>query len=72
MVLATVLPQPGLACPSCYASSGPRVLFMYYVSTIALSLMPFAIVGAIFGLTRFFKHQLEEDAETPLPAEINP
>ena len=72
MALAAAVPLPALACPNCYASSGPRVLLMYYVSTIALSLMPFAIVGAIAGLTIFLKRKLREDAQGPVPAETNP
>jgi hypothetical protein len=45
---------------------------MYYLSTVALTLMPFAIVGAIVGLSWFLKRQLREDAERPVPAGTNP
>jgi hypothetical protein len=72
LAVSTVVPLPALACPNCYAASGPRVLLMYYLSAIGLSLMPFAIIGAIVGLTVFLKRQLQQDAEEPLPAELNP
>jgi hypothetical protein len=61
--LASAIPLPALACPACYSATGPRVLLMYYASTIALSLLPFAIVGAIAGLVLLLKRQLREDAE---------
>jgi hypothetical protein len=70
--VAAGVPLPALACPNCYSSSGPRVLLMYYLSTLALSVMPFAIVGTIAGLAAFLKRQLQEDAEDPVPVETSP
>ena len=72
VALGTVAPLPALACPNCYGASGPRVLVMYYVSAIGLSLLPFLIVGVIGGLGMVLKRQLQADAEAPVPAETNP
>ncbi len=41
------LPAAAAACPLCYGSSAPQVLNAYYLSTAVLSLLPFAIIGAI-------------------------
>ncbi|HVN64535.1 MAG TPA: hypothetical protein VMT58_07840 [Candidatus Binataceae bacterium] len=35
-----------LACATCFAASSPRALLAYYLSTILLSAMPFALVVA--------------------------
>jgi hypothetical protein len=72
LTLAVAVPLPALACPNCYSASGPRVLLMYYLSTAALTVMPFAIIGAIVGLAMFFKRQLQEDAEATVAAETQP
>lgn len=42
-----VVPTAARACPKCFESSGPRVLDAYYLSTALLSLLPFAIIGAV-------------------------
>ncbi len=46
-LMVAALPGAAHACPLCYGSSAPQVLNAYYLSTAVLSLLPFAIVGAI-------------------------
>jgi hypothetical protein len=45
-------PLAALACPNCYASSDTRVLHTYYLSAFILTLLPFAIIGAILFIAR--------------------
>lgn len=45
-----------LACPACFAASSPPTLFAFYLSTILLSAMPFAIVAGFLIYLR--RHQL--------------
>ncbi|MFQ5668017.1 MAG: hypothetical protein ACE5I7_16500 [Candidatus Binatia bacterium] len=35
------------ACPLCYGSSSGRVTNAYYLSTLMLSVLPFAVVGVV-------------------------
>jgi hypothetical protein len=60
------------ACPSCYGSSESKVLDTYYLSTVMLSLLPFALVAAIAGLGWLLARQLSapeapEDGGGPPP-----
>ena len=54
------LPLPAAACPACYGASGPRVLLSYYLSTILLSLLPFAIVGTIVAVALNLRRQIRQ------------
>jgi hypothetical protein len=47
-----VSPTTVLACPNCYASLGGRLLHTYYLSTIFLSLLPFAIIVTVVAVGR--------------------
>ena len=61
-----LLPLPAAACPNCYGASNPKVLFSYYLSAIALSLLPFIIVGTIGGVIWSLQRRLREaDADLP-------
>lgn len=40
------------ACPVCFAASGPRAAEVYYLSTVMLSLLPFAVVASIIAVAR--------------------
>lgn len=42
MLVAT----PALACPICYGASNPRTLHAFYISTVALTLMPIMLIAA--------------------------
>ncbi len=63
--VVAVLPAAAGACPLCYGSSAPQVLNAYYLSTAVLSLLPFAIVGAIglLALRMLRRAQAATDAE---------
>jgi hypothetical protein len=52
--IAMVVQRPlaAMACPYCYASSGTHLLHTYYLSTVLLTLLPFAIIGSIFVIAR--------------------
>ena len=44
---------PAWACPVCFGSSSNQVLYAFYASTVALSLLPFLLIGAFaFYLSR--------------------
>lgn len=45
---------PARACPNCFGSTESNVYLMYQYSTVWLSLLPFAIVGAIVVTARHF------------------
>ncbi len=51
-------PVAATACPMCYGSSSSRVLDIYYLSTLLLSLLPFAIVAAIVAVGLHIKRQV--------------
>lgn len=46
-VLMACSAASAIACPSCYGSVEKNVLDTYYMSAVALSLLPFGIVGTI-------------------------
>jgi hypothetical protein len=52
-------PAVAAACPKCYGASGPQVLSMYYLSTLILTLLPFAVLGTIGAIGWHFKHRAE-------------
>jgi hypothetical protein len=51
------------ACPSCYGSAASKVLDTYYLSTVMLSLLPFAVVAAIAGLGWLLARTLSAPAD---------
>jgi hypothetical protein len=57
------------ACPSCYGSLESKVLDTYYLSTVMLSLLPFALVAAIATLGWLLARQLSVPTVTP-PARL--
>jgi hypothetical protein len=62
-----------VACPSCYGSLESKVLDTYYLSTVMLSLLPFALVAAITALGWLLARQLSVPADAPtvtLPARL--
>jgi len=46
VAVVTLGASPALACPNCF-SAKENVLWAYYSTAIALSLLPFALFGAI-------------------------
>lgn len=44
------LAAPASACPHCYGASSATVLEAYYLSTLSLSLLPFAVVGGLAAI----------------------
>ncbi len=53
-------PATVLACPSCYASLGSRLLQTYYLSTIFLSLLPFAIILTLVAVGRSLRRRFRD------------
>lgn len=53
-------PATVLACPSCYASLGSRLLHTYYLSTIFLSLLPFAIIVTLVAVGRSLRRRFRD------------
>jgi hypothetical protein len=52
---ATILLAPAssaLACPACFASSSPKTLTAFYISTLLLTAMPFALIGGFVMFLR--------------------
>lgn len=49
LTIALLVAIPGLAtaCPLCFASSSGGTLYGFYLSTVLLTLMPFALVAVI-------------------------
>ncbi len=56
-VLLGLLPRLTLACPTCYASGGQRVITSYLQSAAILTLLPFAIVGVGAGIALYLRRQ---------------
>ena len=59
-VALAVHPAAAVACPACYASLGSHLLHMYYLSTIFLSLLPFAVVIALVAVGRNLRRRFRE------------
>lgn len=57
MMLASV--GPTWACPTCFASAGANVLRTYLLSTIWLSLLPFALIGGVVLLAVRMRREIE-------------
>lgn len=53
-------PATVLACPNCYASLGSRLLHTYYLSTIFLSLLPFATIVTLVAVGRSLRRRFRE------------
>ena len=53
-------PSTVLACPNCYASLGTRLLHTYYLSTIFLSLLPFAVVVTLVAVGRNLRRRFRD------------
>jgi hypothetical protein len=65
-VILVLAPVAARACPMCYESSRPGVLSAYYLSTALLTLLPFAIFGAVaFVAFRIAHRAREHDQEVP-------
>ena len=56
----TAIPSTVLACPSCYASLGSRLLHTYYLSTIFLSLLPFAVIVTLVAVGRNLRRRFRD------------
>jgi len=59
-------PGAAIACPKCYGSSSPGVLESYYLSTLMLTLLPFAVVGTIVVLGFRFKRRFSVGPAEPV------
>ncbi len=59
-VTLTTTPATVLACPNCYASLGSRLLHTYYLSTIFLSLLPFAIIVTLVAVGRSLRRRFRD------------
>lgn len=59
-VAAVAAPAAARACPVCFAAD-ERVAWVYRVSTVGLSLLPFALVGLVAVLAVRFGR----DGDTP-------
>jgi len=53
-------PTAVVACPSCYASLGSRLLHTYYLSTIFLSLLPFAVIVTLVAVGRNLRRRFRD------------
>jgi len=53
-------PAAALACPACYASLSSRLLHSYYLSTIFLSILPFAIVCTLVAIGRSLRRRFRD------------
>lgn len=53
----TLSPAVALACPVCFAAGGPRAYLAYYISTVLLSAMPFALIGAAIGAAYLLRNR---------------
>jgi hypothetical protein len=54
------VPAVCLACPACYSSLGSRLLHSYYLSTIVLSILPFAIVCGLIAAGRSLRRRFRD------------
>ncbi|HUO05760.1 MAG TPA: hypothetical protein VMU16_11245 [Candidatus Binataceae bacterium] len=61
LLLAKV--PPAIACANCYAASSPRTLLAFYLSTILLTTMPFALIAAFVMYIR--RHRLGSPSNPP-------
>ncbi len=52
-----LVPRIALACPLCFAAGGPRAYFAYYISTVLLSAMPFALIGAVIAAAYLLRNR---------------
>ncbi|MFI5396142.1 MAG: hypothetical protein ACHQ9S_11475 [Candidatus Binatia bacterium] len=69
-VILVLAPAAARACPMCYESSRPGVLSAYYLSTALLTLLPFAIFGAVaFVAFRIAHRAREQERDMEVPAE---
>jgi hypothetical protein len=67
----TPLPKLAHACSVCFSAASPRLMWTYYLTTVAMIVLPLAIV-AMFGawLRRRFKDAFKDaltDSLAPLP-----
>ncbi len=62
--LAELAPSIANACPVCFAAGGSRAYLAYYISTILLSTMPFALIGAAIGTAYLLRNRRKHSAET--------
>ena len=60
VLILMATPAAVLACPNCYASLGSRLLHTYYLSTIFLSLLPFAIVVTLIAVGRSLRRRFRD------------
>ena len=54
------IPAVSLACPACYSSLSSRLLHSYYLSTIFLSILPFAVVFVLIAAARSLRRRFRE------------
>ena len=60
VVILAGTPTTALACPNCYASLGSSLLHTYYLSTIFLSLLPFAIIVTLVAVGRNLRRRFRD------------
>jgi hypothetical protein len=61
-----LMPVAVQACPFCYATSDPRTLHAFYVSTAALTLMPLLLIGGFaFWISRAYGARAAVRRHTP-------
>jgi hypothetical protein len=73
LLSASMCSAPAAACPACYESSSPKVLATYYLSTLMLTLLPFAIIGTLVAVGLYLARRPgESPAATDAAALIEP
>jgi len=66
----SLAPASAFACPFCYAASSPRTLHAFYVSTVALTLMPLMLIGGFaIWISRAYSKACNRNGEA---ADANP
>jgi len=57
LAIVAFAPSHVLACPTCYASAGERVITSYLQSAALLTLLPFTLIGIGAGITLYLRRQ---------------
>ena len=55
LVLLIAYNDAAFGCAACFGASAPQTLRAYYISTILLSTMPFALIGCIVMIVRRYR-----------------
>jgi membrane protein DedA with SNARE-associated domain len=65
-LLGALVPGVAAACPVCFAGGNPRVLETYYLTAVAMTVLPLLIVGVFaLWLHRRFRDAAAAASETP-------